>query len=94
MWDTTIEKKVRNSSLKQIGNAVNLSLTFFAFSAFYQVVKNSNWRGLDFKDAGFVYESLQIKTNWVIWDFGLHKTNPRNESFKNESTKRIHDTNL
>jgi hypothetical protein len=46
------------------------------------------------KDAGFVYESLRIETNRVIWDFGLYETNPRNESFKNESTKRIHDTNL
>ncbi len=46
------------------------------------------------KDAGFVYESLRIKTNRVIWDFCLHETNPRNESFKNESTKQIHDTNL
>jgi hypothetical protein len=46
------------------------------------------------KDAGFVYESLQIEMNRVIWDFCLHKTNPQNESFKNESTKRIHDTNL
>jgi len=41
------------------------------------------------KDAGFVYESLRIETNRVIWDFCLHKTNPRNESFKNESTIRI-----
>ena len=46
------------------------------------------------KDAGFVYESLRIETKRVIWDFGLYETNPRNESFKNESTKRIHDTNL
>ncbi len=46
------------------------------------------------KDAGFVYESLRIETNRVIWDFGSHETNPRNEYFKNESTKRIHDTNL
>ena len=46
------------------------------------------------KDAGFVYESLRNETNRVIWDFCLHETNPRNESFKNESTKRIHDTNL
>jgi hypothetical protein len=37
------------------------------------------------KDAGFVYESLRIKTNRVIWDFCLHKMNPH---------KRIHDTNL
>ena len=41
------------------------------------------------KDAGFVYESLRIETNQVIWDFCLHETNPQNESFKNESTKRI-----
>ncbi len=47
-----------------------------------------------YQDAGLVYESLRIETNWVIWDFGLHETNPQNESFKNESTKRIHDTNL
>ncbi len=46
------------------------------------------------KDAGFVYESLRIETNRVIWDFCLYETNPRNESFKNESTKRIHDTNI
>ncbi len=53
----------------------------------FELMKNS-------KDAGFVYESLRIETNRVIWDFGLHETNPRNESFKNKSTKRIHDMNL
>jgi hypothetical protein len=46
------------------------------------------------KDAGFVYESLRNETNQVIWKKNFHATNPRNESFKNESTKRIHDTNL
>jgi hypothetical protein len=46
------------------------------------------------KDAGFVYESLQIEMNQVIWDFCLHETNPQNESFKNKSTKQIHDANL
>jgi len=51
------------------------------------------WEKVIIKDAGFVYESLQIETNRVIWDFCFHETNPRNESFKNESTKRIHDTN-
>jgi hypothetical protein len=43
------------------------------------------------KDAGFVYESFQNKTNQVIWSY---KTNPRNESFENCVTKRIHKTNL
>ncbi len=37
---------------------------------------------LIFKDAGFVYESLRIETNRVIWDFCFHKTNARNESFR------------
>ncbi len=46
------------------------------------------------KDAGFVHESLRIETNRIFWDFCLHKTNPQNKSFKKESTKRIHDTNL
>ena len=37
------------------------------------------------KDGGFIYKSLQIKTNRVIWDFCLHetnlsKTNPQYES--------------
>jgi hypothetical protein len=39
------------------------------------------------KDAGFVYESLRNETNRVIWKKNFHETNPRNESFKNESTK-------
>ncbi len=34
------------------------------------------------KDAGFVYESLRIKTNWVIWDFCFHETNPRYKSLR------------
>jgi hypothetical protein len=46
------------------------------------------------KDAGFVYKSLQNETNRVIWKKNFHEMNPRHESFKNESTKRIHDTNL
>jgi len=46
------------------------------------------------KDLGFVYESFQNKTNRVIWDFCFHKTYPRNTSFKNRPTKRIHKTNL
>ena len=56
---------------------------------------NNNDKGnKNSKDAGFVYESLRNETNQVIWDFCLHETNPRNESFKNESTKQIHNTNL
>jgi hypothetical protein len=47
-----------------------------------------------FKDAGFVYESFRNETNRVIWKKNFHETNPRNESFKNESMKRIHETNL
>ena len=47
-----------------------------------------------FKDAGFVYESLWIETNRVIWDFCFHEMNPRNESLKNRPTNQIHDTNL
>jgi hypothetical protein len=35
-----------------------------------------------FKDAGFVYESLQIETNRVIWDFCFHETNPRYKSLR------------
>jgi hypothetical protein len=46
------------------------------------------------KDAGFKYESFQNKTNQVIWDFCCHKTNPRNEPFKNRPTNRIQETNL
>ncbi len=34
------------------------------------------------KDAGFVYESLRIETNRVIWDFCFHETNPRYESLR------------
>ena len=45
------------------------------------------------KDAGFVYESLQIETNRVIWDFCFYETNPRYESFEKRSTNWIHDTN-
>jgi hypothetical protein len=54
----------------------------------------SSWRCDFCKDAGFVHESFQNKTNRVIWNFFFHKTNPQNDSFKNESTKRIHETNL
>jgi hypothetical protein len=41
------------------------------------------------KDAGSVHESFPFETNRVIWNFCFHKTNPQNEFFKNESTKRI-----
>ncbi len=34
------------------------------------------------KDAGFVYESLRIETNRVIWDFCFYETNPRYESLR------------
>ena len=34
------------------------------------------------KDAGFVYKSLWIETNWVIWDFCFYQTNPQNESLR------------
>jgi hypothetical protein len=47
-----------------------------------------------FKDAGFVYESFRNETNQIFWDFWPYKSNPRYESFKNRSTKRIHNTNL
>jgi hypothetical protein len=47
-----------------------------------------------FKDAGFVHQSFQNKTNQVIWDFCFHETNPQNKSFKSRSSKRIHKTNL
>ena len=53
-----------------------------------------NYFFINIKDAGFVYESLRIKTNRVIWDFCFHETNPRNESLENRPTKQIHDTNL
>ncbi len=36
----------------------------------------------------------KTKQNRVIWNFCFHETNPQNKSFKNESTKRIHETNL
>jgi hypothetical protein len=51
------------------------------------MVKFKEW--LLTKDAGFVHESLQIETNRIFWDFCLHETNPRNESFKNKSTIQI-----
>ena len=34
------------------------------------------------KDAGFVYESLGIEMNRVIWDFCFHETNPRYKSLR------------
>jgi hypothetical protein len=46
------------------------------------------------KDAGFIYESFRNETNQIFWDFWPYKSNPQYESFKNRSTKRIHDTNL
>ena len=46
------------------------------------------------KDAGFVYESLQIDTKQTFLTCFSYKTNPRNESFENCVTKRIHETNL
>jgi hypothetical protein len=46
------------------------------------------------KDAGFVHKSFWIKTNRVLWVFWSYEKNPQNESLKNRSTKRIHDTNL
>ena len=64
-----------------------------------QVCKNS-------KDAGFIHEFFQNKTNRVIWNFftkqihemNLSKINPQNESkkrmFQKRSTKQIHQTNL
>ena len=45
-----------------------------------------------FKDAGFVYESLQNETNRVIWEKNFHETNPRNRYFKKISTNPNHDT--
>ena len=56
--------------------------------------KNSWHTGEFCKDAGFVYKSLRIETNRVIWDFCFHETNPQNESFKNRPTNQIHETNL
>jgi hypothetical protein len=47
-----------------------------------------NW--LITKDAGFVHESFQNETNQIFWDFWPYELNPRFESFKNRSTKRIH----
>ncbi len=45
------------------------------------------------KDAGFVYESFQNKTNRVIWKKNftkrIHETNLLNTVVRNESTKRI-----
>jgi hypothetical protein len=46
------------------------------------------------KDAGFIYESFQNKTNRVIWDFCFHKTNTQNEPVKNRPTNQIQETNL
>jgi hypothetical protein len=46
------------------------------------------------KDAGFVHESLRNETNRIFWDFWSYETNPRNESYENCVTKRIHETNL
>jgi hypothetical protein len=46
------------------------------------------------KDAGFVHESFRNEMNQIFWDFWPYESNPRYESFKNRSTKQIHDTNL
>ncbi len=46
------------------------------------------------KDAGFVYESLQIDTKRTFLTFFSYETNPQNESFENCVTKQIHETNL
>ncbi len=43
---------------------------------------------------GFLYESFQNKTNWVIWNFWSYETNPQNKSLENRPTKQIHNTNL
>ena len=42
------------------------------------------------KDAGFVYESFRIDTKQTFLTFFSYETNPRNESFENCVTKRIH----
>jgi hypothetical protein len=61
----------------------------------YDLMKNANnIKPKITKDAGFVHESFRNETNGVIWNFFFHKTNPQNKSFKNESMKRIHKTNL
>ena len=44
------------------------------------------------KDAGFVYESLQIETNQIFWDFWSYESNPRNGYLKKISTNPNHDT--
>ncbi len=49
---------------------------------------------LKIKDAGFVYESLRIDTKRTFLTFFSYETNPRNKSFENCVTKRIHKTNL
>ena len=49
---------------------------------------------LKIKDAGFIYESFQIKTNRVIWDFWPYESNPRYKSFEKKSTNRICNTSL
>ncbi len=36
----------------------------------------TNSQSINCTDAGFVYESLRIKTNRVIWDICFHETNP------------------
>jgi hypothetical protein len=71
---------------------------YFRFNLFYLIqivatlfLNRCNW--VKTKDVGFVYKSFQNETNRVIWDFCFHETNPQNESFINESTKRIHKTN-
>ena len=46
------------------------------------------------KDAGFVYESFRNEMKRTFLTFFSYKTNPRNESFENCVTKRIHETNL
>ena len=44
------------------------------------------------KDAGFVYKSLRIETNRVIWDFCFHETNPQNESLRFGFAIRIRES--
>ncbi len=51
-----------------------------------------NW--LIIKDAGIVYESFRIETNWVLWYFWLHELNPQYKSFEKRSMIWIPDTNL
>ncbi len=56
--------------------------------------KNFGFDSKNIKDAGFVYESFQNKTNWVIWNFWSYETNPWNESLEKRPTKRSHKMNL